>query len=111
MVPLRSLAANGGARRYPVGFNHLPHRARSTGAVTEVMKTTAQRSAAVVPSGGAGGVLLPDQDACAQLLHSVRSPMAVSDQDLIECWFVRLTVPEIVKKLGLKSTSRPLQPI
>ena len=31
--------------------------------------------------------------------------MAFSDQDLIECWFGRLTVPEIVKKLGLKSTS------
>jgi hypothetical protein len=42
MMPLRSLAANGGARRYPVGFNHLPHRARSTDAVTEVMKTAAQ---------------------------------------------------------------------
>jgi len=37
--------------------------------------------------------------------HSVRSPMAVSDQDLIECWFGRLTVPEIVKKLDLKSNS------
>jgi hypothetical protein len=37
--------------------------------------------------------------------HSVKSPMAVSDQDLIECWFGRLTVPEIVKKLGLNSTS------
>jgi hypothetical protein len=31
--------------------------------------------------------------------------MAHSDQDLIECWFGRLTVPEIVKKLGLNSTS------
>jgi len=29
--------------------------------------------------------------------------MAVSDQDLIECWFGTLTVPEIVKKLDLKS--------
>ena len=30
--------------------------------------------------------------------------MAVSDKDLIECWFGKLTVPEIVKQLSLKST-------
>ena len=31
--------------------------------------------------------------------------MAVSDEDLIECWFGKLAASEIVKQLGLKSTT------
>jgi hypothetical protein len=30
-------------------------------------------------------------------------PMAISDEDLIECWFDRLNEPDIVKELGLSS--------
>jgi hypothetical protein len=30
-------------------------------------------------------------------------PMAISDEDLIECWFDRLNEPDIVKDLGLSS--------
>jgi hypothetical protein len=29
--------------------------------------------------------------------------MAISDEDLIECWFDRLNEPDIVKELGLSS--------
>ena len=54
------------------------------------------------------GARLAGAKAAAIAFGEVRgnpTPMAVSDQDLIECWFGTLTVPEIVKKLDLKSNS------
>jgi hypothetical protein len=33
-------------------------------------------------------------------------PMAISDEDLIECWFDRLNEPDIVKDLGLSSARK-----